>query len=163
MIFTDEIKEWLPWVIKIRFVIIIFVFAIDYAIHPVDQSRQHCFHPLSGRCGHSVVHPQPVLSDLQSTQPRLPFAGVPSDLFRHRHYHRHRPCDGRPGKQLFFALSGGDYPGEHSPDAGARVSGGGGKFRFHGGHDRAGLSSRHVPRTGKEIPGAAISWRQPPS
>jgi len=33
MIFTDEIKEWLLWVIKIRFVIIIFVFAIDYAIH----------------------------------------------------------------------------------------------------------------------------------
>ena len=33
MIFTDEIKDWLPWVIKIRFVIIIFVFAIDYAIH----------------------------------------------------------------------------------------------------------------------------------
>ena len=33
MIFTDEIKDWLPWVIKIRFVIIIFVFAIDFAIH----------------------------------------------------------------------------------------------------------------------------------
>jgi two-component system sensor histidine kinase PilS (NtrC family) len=33
MIFTGEIKEWLPWVIKIRFVIISFVFAIDYAIH----------------------------------------------------------------------------------------------------------------------------------
>jgi len=29
---TGEIKEWLPWVIKIRFVIISFVFAIDYAI-----------------------------------------------------------------------------------------------------------------------------------
>ncbi len=33
MIFTDEIKEWLLWVIKIRFVIIIFVFAFDYSIH----------------------------------------------------------------------------------------------------------------------------------
>ncbi len=33
MIFTGEIKDWLPWVIKIRFVIISFVFAIDYAIH----------------------------------------------------------------------------------------------------------------------------------
>jgi two-component system sensor histidine kinase PilS (NtrC family) len=33
MIFTDEIKEWLQWVIKIRFVVIIFVFAFDYAIH----------------------------------------------------------------------------------------------------------------------------------
>ncbi len=33
MIFTGEIKEWLPWVIKIRFVIISFVFAIDYSIH----------------------------------------------------------------------------------------------------------------------------------
>jgi two-component system sensor histidine kinase PilS (NtrC family) len=30
---TGEIKDWLPWVIKIRFVIISFVFAIDYAIH----------------------------------------------------------------------------------------------------------------------------------
>ena len=29
---TGEIKDWLPWVIKIRFVIISFVFAIDYAI-----------------------------------------------------------------------------------------------------------------------------------
>src|SRR5208337_5561057 len=28
----DQLKEWLPWVIKIRFVIISFVFAIDYAI-----------------------------------------------------------------------------------------------------------------------------------
>ena len=29
---TSEIKEWLPWVIKIRFVIAILVFAIEYAI-----------------------------------------------------------------------------------------------------------------------------------
>lgn len=29
---TGEIKDWLPWVIKIRFVIISFVFAIEYAI-----------------------------------------------------------------------------------------------------------------------------------
>jgi two-component system sensor histidine kinase PilS (NtrC family) len=28
----DQVKEWLPWVTKIRFVIISFVFAIDYAI-----------------------------------------------------------------------------------------------------------------------------------
>jgi two-component system sensor histidine kinase PilS (NtrC family) len=33
MIFSGEIREWLPWVIKIRFVIITFVFAIDFAIH----------------------------------------------------------------------------------------------------------------------------------
>ena len=32
MSLTDEIKEWLPWVIKIRFVIIVFVFAIDYSL-----------------------------------------------------------------------------------------------------------------------------------
>jgi two-component system, NtrC family, sensor histidine kinase PilS len=37
MIFTDEIKDWLPWVIKIRFVIILFVFAIDYAIHQLTN------------------------------------------------------------------------------------------------------------------------------
>jgi two-component system sensor histidine kinase PilS (NtrC family) len=30
--FPDQLKGWLPWVIKIRFVIISFVFAIDYAI-----------------------------------------------------------------------------------------------------------------------------------
>ncbi|MHB8655442.1 MAG: two-component system sensor histidine kinase NtrB [Terriglobia bacterium] len=30
--FTDELNVWLPWVIKIRFVIITFVFAIDFAI-----------------------------------------------------------------------------------------------------------------------------------
>ena len=28
----DQLKEWLPWVTKIRFVIISFVFAIDFAI-----------------------------------------------------------------------------------------------------------------------------------
>jgi two-component system sensor histidine kinase PilS (NtrC family) len=33
MIFSGEIRDWLPWVIKIRFVIISFVFAIDFAIH----------------------------------------------------------------------------------------------------------------------------------
>ena len=38
MIFTGEIKDWLPWVIKIRFVIISFVFAIDYAIHSLAPS-----------------------------------------------------------------------------------------------------------------------------
>ncbi len=32
MKFTGAIKDWLPWVIKIRFVIISFVFAIEYAI-----------------------------------------------------------------------------------------------------------------------------------
>jgi two-component system sensor histidine kinase PilS (NtrC family) len=32
MIFTDQIEDWLPWVIKIRFVIAILVFAIDYSI-----------------------------------------------------------------------------------------------------------------------------------
>jgi len=37
MIFTDEIKDWLPWVIKIRFVIITFVFAIDYSIHQLTN------------------------------------------------------------------------------------------------------------------------------
>lgn len=37
MIFTDEIQHWLPWVIKIRFVIILFVFAIDYAIHQLTN------------------------------------------------------------------------------------------------------------------------------
>ena len=55
MIFTDEIKEWLPWVIKIRFVIIIFVFAIDYC-HPLrSQPRQRRFHPFSGNGGDSVA------------------------------------------------------------------------------------------------------------
>src|SRR5208337_4459393 len=28
----DQLKEWLPWVTRIRFVIISFVFAIDFAI-----------------------------------------------------------------------------------------------------------------------------------
>jgi two-component system sensor histidine kinase PilS (NtrC family) len=37
MIFTDEIKDWLPWVIKIRFVIISFVFAIEYSIHQLTN------------------------------------------------------------------------------------------------------------------------------
>jgi two-component system sensor histidine kinase PilS (NtrC family) len=32
MKFPGEIRDWLPWVIKIRFVIISFVFAIDFAI-----------------------------------------------------------------------------------------------------------------------------------
>jgi two-component system sensor histidine kinase PilS (NtrC family) len=42
MRYTGEIQEWLPWVIKIRFVIISFVFAIDYAIRTLvgNQSNQ---------------------------------------------------------------------------------------------------------------------------
>ena len=32
---TGELKEWLPWVIKIRFVIITFVFAIEYTLRQV--------------------------------------------------------------------------------------------------------------------------------
>lgn len=35
---TGEIKDWLPWVIKIRFVIISFVFAIDYVIRQFAPS-----------------------------------------------------------------------------------------------------------------------------
>jgi two-component system, NtrC family, sensor histidine kinase PilS len=38
MILTEEIKDWLPWVIKIRFVIILFVFAIDYSIHQLTNA-----------------------------------------------------------------------------------------------------------------------------
>ncbi len=38
MKFTGELDVWLPWVIKIRFVIISFVFAIDYAIRQVVPS-----------------------------------------------------------------------------------------------------------------------------
>ncbi len=37
MSLTDEIKEWLPWVIKIRFVIIVFVFAIAYALLQISN------------------------------------------------------------------------------------------------------------------------------
>ncbi len=36
---SGEIKDWLAWVIKIRFVIITFVFAIQYAIRQVAPSR----------------------------------------------------------------------------------------------------------------------------
>lgn len=38
MKFTGELQSWLPWVIKIRFVIITFVFAIDYAIEQISPS-----------------------------------------------------------------------------------------------------------------------------
>jgi len=32
MQFTGDLRDWLPWVIKIRFVLITFVFAIEFAI-----------------------------------------------------------------------------------------------------------------------------------
>ncbi|MEJ2008765.1 MAG: ATP-binding protein [Acidobacteriota bacterium] len=35
---TGELQNWLPWVIKIRFVIITFVFAIEYAIEQISPS-----------------------------------------------------------------------------------------------------------------------------
>jgi two-component system, NtrC family, sensor histidine kinase PilS len=38
MKFTGELQSWLPWVIKIRFAIITFVFAIDYAIEQISPS-----------------------------------------------------------------------------------------------------------------------------
>jgi len=38
MKFTGELQSWLPWVIKIRFAIITFVFAIDYAIEQIVPS-----------------------------------------------------------------------------------------------------------------------------
>ncbi|TAM82801.1 MAG: PAS domain S-box protein [Acidobacteria bacterium] len=38
MKFTGELQSWLPWVIKIRFVIITFVFAIAYAIEQVSPT-----------------------------------------------------------------------------------------------------------------------------
>jgi two-component system, NtrC family, sensor histidine kinase PilS len=38
MKFTGELQSWLPWVVKIRFVIITFVFAIDYAIEQISPS-----------------------------------------------------------------------------------------------------------------------------
>jgi two-component system sensor histidine kinase PilS (NtrC family) len=41
MRYTGEIQEWLPWVIKIRFVIISFVFAIDYAIRTLVGNQSN--------------------------------------------------------------------------------------------------------------------------
>jgi two-component system sensor histidine kinase PilS (NtrC family) len=41
MRYTGEIQDWLPWVIKIRFVIISFVFAIDYAIRTLMGSQSN--------------------------------------------------------------------------------------------------------------------------
>lgn len=43
MKFTGELDAWLPWVIKIRFVIISFVFAIDYAIRTLVGSPTNPF------------------------------------------------------------------------------------------------------------------------
>ncbi len=43
MKFTGELDAWLPWVIKIRFVIITFVFAIDFAIRTVVPSPSNLF------------------------------------------------------------------------------------------------------------------------
>ena len=41
MKFTGELDTWLPWVIKIRFVIITFVFAIEYSIRQVVPDPNH--------------------------------------------------------------------------------------------------------------------------
>ena len=40
---SDELKNWLPWVIKTRFVIITLVFAIDYAIRTLVPSPSNTF------------------------------------------------------------------------------------------------------------------------
>jgi two-component system sensor histidine kinase PilS (NtrC family) len=50
MKFTGELQSWLPWVIKIRFVIITFVFAIDYAIEQISptSSDVHSIEYLGG-------------------------------------------------------------------------------------------------------------------
>ena len=41
MKFTGELHAWLPSVIKIRFVIITFVFAIEYSIRQVVPDPSH--------------------------------------------------------------------------------------------------------------------------
>ncbi len=41
MRFTGELNAWLPWVIKIRFVIISFVFAIEYSIQQLVPNPSH--------------------------------------------------------------------------------------------------------------------------
>lgn len=41
MKFGGEIKDWLPWVTKIRFVIISFVFAIDYAVRSLGGNTSN--------------------------------------------------------------------------------------------------------------------------
>src|SRR5713226_10122241 len=38
MQFTGDLRDWLPWVIKIRFVLITFVFAIEFAIRVLAPS-----------------------------------------------------------------------------------------------------------------------------
>jgi len=40
---SSELQEWLPWVIKIRFVIITFVFAIDFAIRQLVPNPNNTF------------------------------------------------------------------------------------------------------------------------
>ena len=99
---TDEIKAWLPWVIKIRFVIIIFVFAIDYSLLQLTNPGGG-LHSLSWDDGYFVADPESLLSDLQSAQPGLPPSGLSSNFLRYRHYHGHCPLTGDL-ESNFFSL-----------------------------------------------------------
>ncbi len=127
---TGDLHSWLPWVIKIRFVIITFVFAIDYAIEQISLRPGMAPIPLNiwADFGHSLVYPEPVFPDLQSAQSGFLAAGPPATFCRHFHHHGHRPCHGRPGKQLLFALPGGHYSGRHPAAEGASFPGGGSEF-----------------------------------
>lgn len=54
MKFTGELQSWLPWVIKIRFVIITFVFAIAYVIEQISPSPSS-FHSIENLGGFVIL------------------------------------------------------------------------------------------------------------
>ncbi len=54
MKFTGDLQSWLPRVIKIRYVIITFVFAIDYAIEQISPSPSGA-HSIEYLCGFVIL------------------------------------------------------------------------------------------------------------
>ena len=102
---TGKLKEWLPWIIKIHFMIITFVFAIEFTLRQVlftsaDPDPPHILEDSDRR----LVCPGPFLSDLQPSQHRLLFAGLPVNLFRYPLSCLHQSFHERPGQQLCFLI-----------------------------------------------------------
>ena len=109
---TTSVSEWLPWLGRVRFLIITFLVAVIVAVSQLAPA------PLPVRTLVPLIALWYTFAILfvilQRWLPVARLAGVASNGLRSRGYHRRGVCNRSAGQLFYFTLLTGDPDGEHS-------------------------------------------------